>query len=483
MAHLPVGAIFPRRSPRGLPKRLLLKLWGLPVLGLGLVAVGVVFWARDWGGPVVGEGGLGTSANVAMTAEPPLRVETIRPSQQGIRRTTNQPGSIHAFESVDLYAMLSGYLKTQVVNIGSPIKRGEVLAVIDVPRDAKAVEEAAAVLAQTKARAAQAETQVKTAEAERDTAAAAVKQAESDIDRLVAQRRLAEKQYARIKGLFEHNAIEENLVDEQRQILDAAIAAERTGRLAVQTAKAQWATALAKVDRARADVVEAQTEIGVAQARLDKAQVNLNYAHIVAPFDGVVTHRYFHPRAFIRSATEGGQVPLLSVMRTDLMRVVVQVPDRDVVLTNVGDPATVTVDALGGRAFEGKVARIAQAEDHATRTMRVEIDLPNPDSLLYDGMYGRVIIELHPPSGHLTVPMACLSGRPEHGQGVLYVVRSGKAQRKAVTLGENDGTSIEVLAGIELEDEVVLRPSGVLDDGLAVVARMAPSTVTEAPRH
>ena len=83
------------------------------------------------------------------------------------------------------------------------------------------------------------------------------------------------------------------------------------------------------------------------------AKVNLDYAKIIAPFDGVVTHRSFHLGALIHSAAEGGQQPLLTVKRTDKMRVVVLVPDNDVVLTKLGETAVVSVDALGGRLFTG----------------------------------------------------------------------------------------------------------------------------------
>ena len=85
------------------------------------------------------------------------RVETVRPSKGGMRRTTVQPGTVVGFESVDLYAMVSGYLKTQVVDIGSRIRKGEVLAVIDAPRETKALEEAAALVEESKAQVAQAE--------------------------------------------------------------------------------------------------------------------------------------------------------------------------------------------------------------------------------------------------------------------------------------------------------------------------------------
>ncbi len=93
------------------------------------------------------------------------------------------------------------------------------------------------------------------------------------------------------------------------------------------------------------------------------------------------------------------------------MRVVVQVPDLDVPLLDAGDKATVVVDALKTSPFEGVVARLAKSEDPTTRTMRVEIDLPNPDGRLVEGMYGRATIELQPPTEHLLHP-GCLPDGP-----------------------------------------------------------------------
>ena len=161
------------------------------------------------------------------------RVEVVAPGTGGIERVTVQPGSVHAFESVDLYAMVSGYLKTQDVDIGSRVKKGQVLAELDVPREENAVSEAAAMLDQAKAHARQAEAKVKAMEAERETAAATVAQTEADVDRLVANRKLAETQYLRVKSLYERNAVDKKLVDEQQRDLEAAVAAERTSHLAV----------------------------------------------------------------------------------------------------------------------------------------------------------------------------------------------------------------------------------------------------------
>ncbi len=260
-----------------------------------------------------------TAARAAIViADSIPRVDIVHPSEGGMRRTAVQPGTVIGFESVDLYAMVSGYLKTQSVDIGSRIQNGKVLAVIDAPREVKALEEAAALVDESKAQIAQADARIKTMEGERDAAAAAVEEAQSDVDRLVAARDLAQKQLTRVQGLVADHATTTRVLDENVRQLDTAAAAERTARLAVTTAKAQLATAVAKVDSARADLAEARAAVSVAEARLAKARVNVDYTKIIAPFDGVVTHRAFHPGAFVRSASEGGQASLLTVKRTGL---------------------------------------------------------------------------------------------------------------------------------------------------------------------
>lgn len=450
-----------RRKPRG---RRSLLVFGLVA---SVLVVGFLVARGKRSGPSQADAGE-ASARAAEASTP--RVEVTHARVGGIERMTVQPGSVHPFETVDLQAMVSGFLKSQSVDIGSRVKKGDVLAEIDAPREEVAVEGASAGLEQSKAKALQAEAQLAASVAERETFAAAVAQTESDIDRVVANRKMTESQYERIKGLHERKAIEGRLVDEHRRDLDGAIANERTANLAVQTAKARLAGAMAKIELSRADLVEARAAVSVAQAQLDKARVDLKYAKIVAPFDGVVTRRNYHPGAFIRSASDGGELSLLTVTRTDLMRVIIKVPDRDVVLTNPGDPAVVTVDGLARREFKGVVSRIAESEDHETRTMRVEVDLPNTDGLLREGMYGKASIGLEPASRRLTLPVSCILERSGKGQGVVQIVRGGKIGRLKVELGTDNGSLVEVDSGVTPEDEVIVRSSTALEDGTAVIA-------------
>ncbi len=304
---------------------------------LGLIVAGGLLWLAA---SRMLRGKVERSQKAAAVVESAPTVEVIHPQRGGIPRQTIQPGSLLAFESVDLYAMVSGYLKTQVVDIGSRIKKGEVLAEIDAPREAKAVDAAASLLEQAKAQTLQAVARVKSMEGERDAAAAVVEQAKSDIDRLVAAKDYAQKTFDRVQALLKDRAIDALNLDEHQRQLATAVAAERTANLAVLTAKAQLAAVQAKVEQARADVVEAKAAAEVAAAHLATANVNVAYTRIVAPFDGVVTMRAFNPGAFVRSATDGGQSPVLTVKRTDKMRVVVQVPDRDVVVTELRRPGS-----------------------------------------------------------------------------------------------------------------------------------------------
>lgn len=436
---------------------------------LGVATAAVVVWLARGGSPSKAVGsGLEPEAVEKLTPG----VTVVRPRAGGIARTIEQPAIMHAFESVDLYAMISGYLKSQAVDIGSTIKKGEVLAEINVPRHAKDFEEARALVAQARAQINQSEARVKVARAQREAAAALEKVAEADLERLTARRQFAEKQYARVNGLVAERATTKLLADEQMSDLAAAVAAERTGAAEILSAKAKLLAADAAIDQAQADTEEAKANLGVAQARMDRSQTSLEYAKIIAPFDGVVTHRTYHLGALVRSADEGGQQPLFTVKRNDLMRVVVLVPDDDVVYTKVGQKAVVRVDSLAGRLFQGTLARIARAED-AERMMRVEIDLPNPDDVLCDGMYGKASISLEQDAKTLAVPAACVVEHNGRSGGVVYVVRDGLAKRTEVKLGGDNGTYAEIRSGIRPDDSVIL-PSGTpLEDGMRVTVNDA----------
>lgn len=419
---------------------------------------------------------LATANQQLNSSAEPIRVDVVAPQSGGLERITTQPGSVIAFESARLFAKLSGYLKTQNVDIGDRVKRGQVLAELDAPELLKEVDQNKAALEQAQAQVLQAEARVATASAEHDAALATIKKAEADIEKTLSFRTFREKQYKRFLQLVQSQSIEERLVDEKLDELEAARAAERLAHANVADAKAQAAAAAARINQAKADVTEARAKVDVAKSALGKAEVIASYLSIVSPYDGVITRREFFPGDFIQSADKDASTPLLAVDRTDLMRVVVQVPDQDVPFTNPGQPATVEIDALPGTRFSGKVERVADAEDPQSRTMRAEIDLPNDKLLLRQGMYGRVTIQLGASRTAVRIPSSSLVGDVNNANAKVYVCRDGVVHLSKVRIGLDDGVQAEVLEGLDVKDQVVRDPGTSLYDGARV-------TVTEATNH
>src|SRR5262249_55669935 len=278
-----------------------------------------------------------------------------------------------------------------------------------------------------------------------------------------------QKVLERMTKLVASNSIEAKLVEEKTEQLDAAREAEIAAREAVTSAKARVVAMAAKIQQAKADLQEAHAEVKVAQAELEKAQVVVRFATIAAPFDGVITQRNFFPGDYVRAANEGGgHVPLLTAQRTDRLRVVVQIPDRDVPYCDPGDPAVVEIDALPGEKLQAKVSRIARSEDHETRLMHVEIDLPNPTGKICNGMYGRVTILLEK-SNLLSVPTSCLVGTAQEGKGFVYVVRDGLAHLTQVTVGADNGLQVAIPTGLTERDDVIVRPNTGIHEGTPVI--------------
>jgi HlyD family secretion protein len=398
----------------------------------------------------------------------PVPVTTIRPHISHPNRFTTQPGSVIPDRSARLFAKVSGYLKEQSVDIGDRVRAGDVLAVIDVPELVEEVKRATATLAQAKARVAQTQARVATARALRDAASAAVATSRANLRSAEASLLFKQKVYRRIRELAAEKAVEQRLVDEREEDFLAAQAARDAATAAIDNAQADAAAAEAKLSESQADVVEAEATVEVYQAALERARVFVDFAQIRSPYDGVITERTFFPGDFIRAADGAAQFPLLAIEKTDRVRVVVQVPDRDAPFTKPGDQATFEVGTLPGIRFEGQVSRMSDAQDAETRTMRVEIDLANEAGLLRDGMYGNATIHLSSASPRLKLPASCLVEKPANGKSAVYVVHEGQARRKTVYVAQADENEVDVLSGIDANDRVVKEHSQPLADGVAV---------------
>jgi len=394
------------------------------------------------------------------------RVETVHPNPGGLERIVDVPGTVRAFDHANLYARVAGFLKVQYVDIGDHVIEGQILAELDVPDLVEDHQRRVADLLLARAKVEQSRAAIQSAIAETNVATTMIRQAEAEVGRATSARIFREKQYIRFKELVGANAIDKRLGDEKEDERDAAISAEQTANARVATAKSQVVAWEAKVVQARADLDEANAKVDVAKAQVQKAAVMLDFAKIVSPYDGVITQRSFHVGDFIQSADQGGGTLVLQVQKIDVMRLEAQIPDRDVAYVDVGDTVDFKVDGLSGTEIQGHVSRFSHSEDERTRSMRTEIDLPNPDGKLRDGMYGKVRFHLDPANPKtVNVPSACLTGTEKLSHAKVFVCLDGKLKLTPVTVGFDNGSFIEVIEGVTVESQVVFKPDGDLVDG------------------
>lgn len=398
-----------------------------------------------------------------------VKVEVVKPRKGGIERTTTQPITVESFESARLFSKVSGYLKEQHVDIGDRVKRGDVLAEIEMPESEKQVQRDEAAVEQAEAYIVQMEAHLESAKADYQAAEALIGERQADVQLASSTLSYKEKVFHRIEQLVKERAVDEQLRDEKEEDFESARAGLASAKAALVSAKAAATASKARIDQAQADLVDAKAKLAVAQAELEKDRVFLDYTIIKSPYNGVVTFRGYHRGDFINARDQGATIPLLTVDSTDKMRCVVQIPDLDVPYVNKGDDAVVEIDALPGRKLTGKVARVSNSEDQTTRTMRTEIDMMNEKNLLRDGMYGKVTVLLDKAPDGLTVPSSALVGESHGGKGSLYVIRGGKAHKLEVAIGADNGVETEIVSGVKADDDVVIHTfKGSISNGVAV---------------
>jgi RND family efflux transporter MFP subunit len=427
--------------------------------GIALAAVSVLSFA-----------GCGDQAPTASQATdvPASRVpvETTRPVRQKIQRVSETtPAILLPQEQTDLHARLTGFIKEIRVDYGDRVTKGEILAVLWVPEMEKELEQKEAHVTLAKAAIEQAKATLKAAEAGIKSAEAGVTEAEASRGRASAQYELWKDEYARIKDLVIRKVMTQQNLDVTLNQYRAAQASLTEVEAKIQSAKAALEESKARKDKAGADVKAAEATLLVTEADRDQARDMLQYAKVVAPYNGVVTKRNLHTGAFINP--KAGDQPLLTVVRTNFLRVVVDVSERDVRYLNKDAKVAATFDALPGKRFEWKITRRAPVLGSGKR-VRVEVDeIPNPDGTLYPGMYGYASVILEEKLQALTVPAACL-GSDDKGAFVWLAVE-GKAERRRVTVGINDGTRAELTLGLSGTEEVICSGKEALRDGQPVM--------------
>jgi multidrug efflux pump subunit AcrA (membrane-fusion protein) len=388
---------------------------------------------------------------------PEVAVETVKRSEW--TRTTSQPGNVQAFDSADVYARVPGYLKTLTVDIGSRVKKGETLAEIEAPEVAADAERARAEVDHAQVRLKRARAALQVAQAARELEHAKVQAADAAKDAAAVEVQLQKITLEHTASLQRKNVVGKTEHDTAALRYESAVAGSKGALSQVSVAQSAEAEARAKVDMARADADAAAIDVRIAQAGLVHANDLVAHARIVAPYDGVVTRRTCHVGELVGSPSTGKMGPLFTIVRTDLMRVVVHVPASETPLLNLGDPARIRIDLLGPDAvLEGRVARTGYELDPVSHNLRVEIDLPNTDGRLRPGQTGRVEIRLGTPQDVISIPTAAITERDENVAGRAACLRfvDGATVRTSIIVGDERDGRVEVLAGLKEGDRVAI---------------------------
>jgi RND family efflux transporter MFP subunit len=216
------------------------------------------------------------------------------------------------------------------------------------------------------------------------------------------------------------------------------------------------------LDEKRSAVAQTQANLAAADANMQRLRQLEDFKRVVAPFAGVITRRNVDVGDLIDSSRL-----LFTLSQTDPLRVYISVPQAYAQLVKAGQEVVVTQAELRGQRFAGQVARTAASIDSATRTMQVEVSLPNRDGRLLPGAYVQVTLPLQA-SQSLVAPSNTLLFRGA-GTMVGVVDEQGRVSLKRVLVGRNFGTEFEVLDGISDSDRLILNPPDWLADGQTVV--------------
>ncbi|MDH5741421.1 MAG: efflux RND transporter periplasmic adaptor subunit [Nitrospira sp.] len=228
-------------------------------------------------------------------------------------------------------------------------------------------------------------------------------------------------------------------------------------------------TAEVNFDAARAAQESLQAQVNQMSVALAQAETNLAYSYIRAPFAGYIAERNLDTGAYVSSATASTSTMsrgMMSLHDIDTIRVLIEVVERDIPLVKTGQKAELRAEAYPDQIFEGTVTRIVQALNRATRTMTVEVDLPNRDRRLKGGMFARVEVLVGTHHQALQIPIDAVS-RLEEAQYV-YIVQDGKARRVDVEIGARHGDHVEITKGLTGNEAVIVSGKDLVHDGTPV---------------
>ncbi|HXB61662.1 MAG TPA: efflux RND transporter periplasmic adaptor subunit [Acidobacteriaceae bacterium] len=321
------------------------------------------------------------------------------------------PGSVQAFDQTPIYARTNGYVKARYVDIGDHVRKGQLLAVIEDPQTDQALRQAQAAVVQLKAALAQAQ----------------------------ANEHLADVTNQRWAELYKQGVV-------SRQDADTQFAGYGAQAAAVNAADAN---------------------IAAGQANVHSLQEQQSFERVTAPFDGVILARSIDTGSLISSGSANSVTQMFAIGQAGKVRVFTNVPQADAASMTSGQKATVAIRELPGSSYTGTVNRTSDAIDPSTRTLLVEVDLENKDQRILPGMYATVQFSIADAAPPVMLPDNALIMRSAGPQAAV-VDSSNVVHFHNLILGRDNGTSVEVLSGLQPGDVVVESAGDRVVDGAQV---------------
>jgi RND family efflux transporter MFP subunit len=405
----------------------------LPVLAAGLLALAFSSCARK------------SEADAAPPATVAPAVAVAKVSTHNLSRDLVLTAEFKPFQEVDVMAKVAGYVKEIRVDVGDRVQAGELLATLEVPEMADDLRRAQAAV---------------------DRSVAEVQRSRDELARAKSAHEIAHLAYTRL----------------------AAVAEKKPGLVAQQEiddAHGKDLVAEAQVAAAQSAVAAASQQVDVNQAELQKVRTLIAYTRVTAPFAGVVTKRYADTGSMIQAGTASSRqaMPVVTISENSLLRLILPVPESAVPAVRIGQEVEVNVPTLH-RGFPGRVARFADKLSLATRTMDTEVDVANPGLVLIPGMYAEVALTLNRRDGVLSVPVTAVDrDTAVAGRGqVMVVAPNNRVEERQVELGIETANRVEVRAGLNEGDLVVVSGRAELQPGQEVKPKLTTLTADAESR-
>jgi RND family efflux transporter MFP subunit len=372
--------------------------------------------------------------NTEATASAVPTVGVVTVTREPLERSLTVSSELIPFQEIDVFAKESGYVNRLLVDYGTRVNKGQLLATLEIPELQMQLDQDRAVM---------------------KSQADQIVNVQHQLSRLEAQHKVVHLEYQRIAGVAQNRP---GLVAQQE----------------VDDVQGRDLAAEAQLEGARANVEAARSTLAASQAKLTRDQALYDYSRITAPFTGVITQRYANLGTLLASGTNSSTqaMPLVKLSELDLFRLVIPIPESYVRYVQVGDPVKVYVPSLN-ESFPGRVTRFAHDIHDATRTMHTEVDVPNPKGVLIPGLYAQATLTLNRSGDSLTLPIQAID-REDERTSVAVVDPNGRVELKPITLGMETESRVEVLSGLHAGEQVIVSDRAGLRPGQAVKAQPAP---------